>query len=92
MKAKHGTIVEFELEGPTYSTAMIASDDSVWIAIQPKLFDLASWFWWWLCPRDKKAVVTLTVSDGVGGGVKVRSRAVRMATKFIRINGVPRGI
>ena len=78
-----GTTVEFELSGPAYGTAMIAADDSVWIAIQPKWWDLAIWIWWWLCPSDQKSAVTIRVDDGMGGADRVRTRAVRVAKKYV---------
>ena len=85
-----GTTVEFELDGPAYGTALVAQDDSVWVAIQPKWWDLATWIWWWFCPSDKKSVVNLRTYDGLGGNVLVRSRAVRVATKFVRVKGMPK--
>jgi hypothetical protein len=82
-----GTTIEFELEGPAYGTALVRDDDSVWIAVQPRWWDLASWLWWWLCPSGRRAVVTLKVSDGVGGVTRVRTRAVCVSRKFVRVRG-----
>jgi hypothetical protein len=81
--------VEYEIEGPTSGTALIASDDSVWITVSPKWWDLATWFWWWLCPADQKAVMKLHRADGAGGSVLVRTRAVRMARRHVRVGGSP---
>ncbi len=83
-----GTSVEFELSGPAYGTALVAQDDSVWIAVQPRWWDLATWVWWWFAPSDRKATVTLRVDDGVGGSTAVRTRAVRVSKKFVRVRGL----
>lgn len=87
-----GTSIEFELTGPAYGTALVSDDDSVWIAIQPRWWDIATWFWWWFCPFDRKSVVTIRVADGVGGATRVKTRAIRVAKKFVRVKGVGRGI
>ena len=87
-----GTTIEFELTSPSYGTAMIADDDSVWVSIQPKWWDLATWVWWWFCPSDRKAAVTIRVADGVGGADLVRTRAVRIAKKYVRVKNLGKGI
>ncbi len=87
-----GTTVEFEVSGPAYGTALVAADDSVWIAVQPRWWDLATWMWWWLCPFDRKSTVTLNVADGVGGVTRVRTRAIRVSKKFVRVKGLGRGL
>ncbi len=87
-----GTHVDFELTAPTYGTAMIADDDSVWIAVQPNWSDLATWIWWWLCPSDRKSYVTITVGDGVGGVDRVRTRAVRVAKKHVRVRNLTKSV
>ena len=90
--AVRGTTVDFELTAPTYGTAMIADDDSVWIAVQPNWSDLATWIWWWLCPSDRKSYVTITVGDGVGGVDRVRTRAVRVAKKHVRVRNLTKSM
>ena len=67
-----------------HGTALIDGEDSVWITLAPRVYDLATWFWWWLAPADKKAWVTLNTSDGR----KVRSRAIRVARRHVRIRGM----
>lgn len=85
-----GTTVELELNGPAYGTALVADDDSVWVAIQPRWWDLATWIWWWACPTSRRAVVKLVVSDGVGGKTVVRARAMCIAMRHVRIKNVGR--
>ena len=87
-----GTTVEFELTAPAYGTAMIADDDSVWIAIHPKWWDLATWIWWWFCPSDRKSAITICVNDGVGGVDRVRTRAVRVAKKHVRVRNLSKSV
>lgn len=87
-----GTTVEFELTAPAYGTAMIADDDSVWIAIQPNWWDLATWIWWWFCPSDRKSAITIRVDDGVGGADLVRTRAVRVAKKHVRVRNLHKAV
>lgn len=52
---------------------------TVWIAISPHWWDLATWLWWRLCPLSKKAWVTLTTNDKR----RIRSRAVRVAKGYV---------
>jgi hypothetical protein len=86
---KTGTVIEFFLEGPVYGTALIAQDESVWIAINPKWWDLASWVWWWFCPRSRSARVLIRSRDSSGGIVNVRSKAICVARNYARVNGMP---
>lgn len=67
-----------------HGTAIISADDSVWIAVAPKKWDMASWFWWWLCPSDKKAMVILKNKDGS----EVRTKAIRIAKKHVHISSL----
>lgn len=83
-----GTSIEFEITGPVYGAALIAEDDSVWLAVRPRWWDLATWLWWWLSPSDRKASVKLAVGDGIGGSTVIRTRAVRISKKFVRIKGL----
>lgn len=76
------TMSVIELDARTaHETALIQRDNTVWIAISPAWWDLASWLWWWLCPSSKKAWVTVTTNDGR----KLRSRAVRVAKSYVLV-------
>ena len=68
------------------STALVAADDSVWVAVTVRWWDLASILWWWLCPSDRKAWVTLRLHDAPA----VRTRAIRIANRHVRIGSVAR--
>jgi hypothetical protein len=57
--------------------ALISSDDSVWLVVPLRWWDLSTLLWWLLCPQDRKAKVRLTL----GNGVVVSCNAVRVASK-----------
>lgn len=65
-----------------HGVAMVASDDSVWIVVQPPWWDIATRLWWWLAPTQQKAVVHLNTAKG-----KVRVRALCLATHHVRLSG-----
>lgn len=69
-----------------HGTALLPSDDTVWIAVCPQRWDIATWLWWWLAPADSKAWVVLTTATGA----RVRTRAVRIARRYVRIGNVPK--
>jgi hypothetical protein len=75
--------VEIEVEG-TRDLALISTDDSVWIVIPHRWWDLATLIWWVFCPVDKKARVKLTMH----GGEKVTFWAARVATRHVRLRGM----
>jgi hypothetical protein len=72
------TVIELDARR-AHETALVAKDGTVWIAIAPSWWDIASWFWWWLCPMSKKAWVVLRTGDQR----QIRSRAVRVATNYV---------
>lgn len=67
-------------------TALLAADGSVWLSVKLRWWDLATMLWWWLCPTDKRAWITVTTS----GGQRVRTRAIRIAEVSVHIGGVQR--
>jgi hypothetical protein len=75
--------IEIEVEG-VKDLALVDSSDSVWLVVPLRWWDLATLAWWLFCPIDRKAVVTLTTAQGV----KVTSRAVRVASKYVRVRGL----
>lgn len=79
-----GKIIQASAVG-AHSTALVAADDSVWVSLSPRWWDLASWLWWWLCPSDRRAWVILTN----GQGVRIRTRAIRVARRYVRIRAMP---
>ncbi len=74
--------VEIEVEGAK-DLALLASDDSVWLVIPLRWWDLSTLLFWLLCPADKKALVRLRMTDQE----KVSFRAVRVATRHVRLSG-----
>ena len=74
------TMSVVELDARTaHETALVAKNGTVWIAIAPAWWDIATRFWWWLCPLSKKAWVTLNTNDNR----RIRSRAVRVAKSYV---------
>jgi hypothetical protein len=69
-----------------HETALIAKDGSVWIVMSPRLWDIATWLWWWLAPVDRKCWVTLRTNDGG----RLRARAVRVAANHVRMGSIGR--
>lgn len=75
--------IEVELEG-TKDLALIGNDDSVWLVVPIRWWDLATLVWWLFCPADRKARVTLTLLDSK----KVKLNAVRVASRHTRVRGL----
>lgn len=75
--------IELDLAGTKDLALVSSADDSVWLVVSLRWWDLATLAWWFLCPSDRKANVTLTLH----GGAKVSCRAVRVATRHARIRG-----
>jgi hypothetical protein len=75
--------VELEVEGTKDLALVSRADDSVWIVVNLRWWDLPTLLWWWIFPTDKKALVKLTFSNNT----KVTFRAVRVASRFVYIRG-----
>lgn len=69
-----------------HGTALIDTEDGVWIALAPSWWDIASWIWWFFCPIDRQAHIHMNTK----AGKKVRVRAVRVAKRHVRFRGVPK--
>lgn len=74
--------VEIQLEG-TKDLALISQDDAVWIVVPLRWWDFATLIWWFFAPWDRKAMVTLTIAKGT----KVTMRAVRVASRHVKVRG-----
>jgi len=73
--------IEVELAG-TKDLALVSSfDDSVWIVVPLRWWDLPTLIWWLFCPMDRKAKVKLRMHDNT----KVSFRAVRVASRHVRV-------
>ena len=75
--------IELELEG-TKDLALISRDDSVWLVVPLRWWDLSTIVWWLFVPTDRK---TKNVCLTMAGGEKVKFRAVRVASRHVRIRG-----
>jgi hypothetical protein len=76
--------IELELSG-TRDLALISErDSSVWLAVPLRWWDLATLIWWLFAPADRKAEVRLTLGDGS----KVKLKAVRVASRHVRVRGI----
>lgn len=64
-------------------TALIASDGAIWLPVAPRLWDLATWLWWWLAPRERCARVRLIDNHGN----VIHTRAVRLAKRHVYVRG-----
>ncbi len=78
------SVIELDARS-AHETALVAKDGTVWVAISPAWWDLATWLWWWLCPLHKRSFVTITTNDRR----RIRSRAVRVAKSYV-LMGVKR--
>ena len=75
--------VEVEVEGARDLALNSSADDSVWLVVPLRWWDLSTLLWWIFAPADRKARVVLTM----GGGERVPFRAVRGASKHVRVRG-----
>ncbi len=75
--------VEVEIKG-TKDLALISQrDDSVWIVVPLRWWDLATLIWYLFCPADRKAKIKLTLEDKS----TVHCTAIRVASRHIRVRG-----
>ncbi len=81
--------IELEVES-VKDLALISSDDAVWLVVPVRWWDLSTLLWWLLCPADKRALVKLTVGSTDEATQKVRFRAIRVASRHMRVRGTLR--
>jgi hypothetical protein len=72
--------VELDLAGLS-DLALVSGDNSIWLVVPLRWWDHATLLWRLFCPADRKAKVTLTLTDGT----KVSVKAVRVAAKHVRV-------
>ena len=75
--------VEVQVEGTRDLALVSSADDSVWLVVPMRWWDFSTLIWWLFAPMDRKARVKLTL----GGGEKVSFRAIRVASRHVRIRG-----
>jgi hypothetical protein len=78
--------IEMEV-GAVKDLALIANDDSIWLVVPVRWWDFANIVWWVFCPADRRAKVSITLANGA----RVSFRAVRVASRHVRIRGSFRG-
>lgn len=59
-------------------------DDTVWLVMNPKWYDLATIIWWLFTPYDRKKTVKLTLENGETAACK----AIRIAEYYIKVKGI----
>ena len=67
--------------GSVKDLALIDGSDSIWLVTPLRWWDFATWLWWLFTPSDKRSTVTLTNR----AGVKFKCKAVRVATRHVRV-------
>ena len=75
--------LELQLSGVRDLALVSSADDSVWLVVPLRWWDLATLIWWLFVPGDRKAVATLTLSDGS----KANFRVVRVASRHVKVRG-----
>lgn len=75
--------IELELEGAKDLALISSADDSVWLVVPLRWWDLSTLIWWLFCPIDKKATIKLNLYDNK----TVHCKAVRVATRHVNIRG-----
>lgn len=76
--------IAVEVEGASDLALISNQDDSVWLVVSFRWFDLASVLWWFLTPMTKRGTVKLHIA----GGEVIRARIVRVASKHARLRGL----
>ncbi len=77
--------IELEVQGAKDLALINNADDSVWLVVPLRWWDLATLLFWFFVPTDKKANVSLAFH---GSAKKVKFKAVRVATRFVRVRGM----
>lgn len=75
--------IEVRLSGITDLALISSADDSIWLVVPLRWWDLSTLLWWVFMPSDRKASATLTMTDGTKVSVKI----VRVATRHVRTRG-----
>lgn len=81
--------IELELEG-TRDLALISADDAVWLVVPIRWWDLSTLLFWLFAPNDKKARVSLTITEKGQDGARTRVSfwAMRVAKRHMRVRGL----
>jgi hypothetical protein len=74
--------IKIEVKGAR-DLALISSDDSVWLVVPLRWWDLSTLLFWFFLPVDKKADIDIQTTSGE----KVAVKAVRVAKRHIKVRG-----
>lgn len=74
--------VAVELTGAR-DLALIGNDDSIWLVVPLRWWDLSTLLYWLFLPSDKRAFINLRMYNGE----QVRVRAARVAKRYVRLTG-----
>jgi hypothetical protein len=75
--------VQVEVKG-VKDLALIGNDDSVWLVVPLRWWDFSTLLFWFFLPVDRKASINIKTVKGE----KVAFKAVRVATKHMRVSGI----
>jgi hypothetical protein len=64
--------------------ALIGNDDTVWLVVPIRWWDLSTILFWLLLPSDRRAYINLTLANGT----KVKCKAARVATRYMKTTGI----
>lgn len=75
--------ISLDIQGARDLALINSSNDSVWLIVSLRWYDLASWLWYFLTPADRRAKVKLTLKDEG----TVSCFAIRVASRHARVKG-----
>ena len=75
--------IQIEVKGAR-DLALIGNDDSVWLVVPLRWWDLSTIFFWLLMPADRKSTINLKM----GNGERVSFKAVRVAKRHVKVQGM----
>jgi hypothetical protein len=64
--------------------ALIGNDDSVWLVVPLRWWDFSTLLFWFFMPADRRATINLRTFKGE----KTSFKAVRVATRHVRVSGI----
>jgi hypothetical protein len=78
------TELHFEMTVSSSLGLLAEHDGTFWLVVPKRWWDLSTLIWWLFIPFDKKKCVKLTMANGS----KVHCKAVRVATRYVRVRGI----
>lgn len=74
--------IKIEVKGAK-DLALIGNDDSVWLVVPLRWWDLSTLLFWFFLPADRKADLDIQTTNGE----KVAVKAVRVAKRHMKVRG-----